>query len=85
MSCSLHDVIALEARGTPTVAIGTQAFRVEATDQAAALGMPDYEMLEVPHPIQPIPLAEVVAFADAVLPDVVTRLTSAPDSPRNPA
>jgi hypothetical protein len=77
VSCSLHDVVALEARGIPAVAIGTEPFRAEAREQAEALGMGDYEMLELPHPIQPLPIDRVVALADAVVDDVAGRLTQA--------
>ncbi len=75
MSCSVHDVVRLEAAGIPTAAIGTVPFRAEALEQAAALGMPDYRMLEVPHPIQPIPVAQVVDYADALLDEIVAALT----------
>lgn len=75
MSCSLHDVVTLESRGVPTVAIGTEPFRGEAREQAEALGMPDYSMLELPHPIQPLPLQQVVALADQVVEEVVRRLS----------
>jgi hypothetical protein len=75
VSCSVHDVVRLEAAGIPTAAIGTEPFRAEAHEQARALGMPDYRMIEVAHPIQPIPVAEVVALADAVLDQVVAALT----------
>jgi hypothetical protein len=75
VSCSVHDVVRLEAAGIPTAAIGTVPFRDEALEQAAVLGMPGYRMVEVPHPIQPIPVAEVVAMADAVLDEIVGRLT----------
>jgi hypothetical protein len=71
----VHDVVRLEAAGIPTAAIGTTPFATEAREQAAALGMPGYRMLEVAHPIQPIPIADVVALADAILDQVVVRLT----------
>jgi hypothetical protein len=75
VSCSVHDVVRLESLGVPTAAVGTTPFRAEAVEQAAALGMPTYRMLEVPHPIQPLPVAEVVAYADAVIDAVVAALT----------
>lgn len=76
MSCSVHDVVRLESSGIPTAAIGTVPFRDEAVEQAAALGMPGYRMLEVPHPIQPIPVATVVGYADALVDDIVAALTT---------
>jgi hypothetical protein len=71
----VHDVVRLEAAGIPTAAVATEPFRAEAREQAALLGMPGYRMVEVPHPIQPIPLADVVRLADAVVDEVVSRLT----------
>jgi hypothetical protein len=75
VSCSVHDVARLEALGVPAVAIGTEPFRAEALEQAEALGLARSPLLEVPHPIQPIPIADVVALADDVLDEVVARLT----------
>jgi hypothetical protein len=76
VSCSVHDVIGLEGLGIPTAAVGTVPFRAEAQEQARALGMPAYRMIEVPHPIQPIPVASVIALADASLDEIVARLTT---------
>lgn len=78
VSCSLHDVVTLEMRGIPAVAVGTEAFRVDVKEQVAAHGMPDYRMLEVPHPIHPIPLDDLPGFADTVVDEVVARLTDGP-------
>jgi hypothetical protein len=75
VSCSVHDVVRLESLGVPTAAVGTAPFRAEALEQAQALGMPGYRMIELPHPIQPIPLGEVTALADAFVDEVVARLT----------
>lgn len=75
MSCGLHDVVALELRGVPAVCVGTAPFRDEAVEQAEALGMPRQRLLEVPHPIQPLPDAQVAGYADAALPEVLARLT----------
>ena len=75
MSCGLHDVVALEAAGIPTTIVGTEVFRDEATEQALALGMPEQRLVELPHPIQPIPLEQVLTYADRVFDEVVARLT----------
>jgi hypothetical protein len=37
--------------------------------------VPDYRMIEVPHPIEAIPLERVVGYAVEVLQDIVKRLT----------
>lgn len=78
MSCSVHDVVAIETRGVPTTVVGTEPFRDECVEQATALGMPDYSMIEVPHPIQPLPIPQVMALADAFLDEIVDRLTADP-------
>lgn len=75
MSCSLHDVIALESRGTPAVAIGTEPFVAEAEEQARVLAMPEQRLITVPHPIQPTPIAQVQGYAPAALEEAVARLT----------
>ena len=75
MSCSVHDVVRLERRGIPTVAVGTAPFRDEALEQAAALGMPAYRMVFVPHPVQILSSEAVQALADGVFDEIVLRLT----------
>ena len=76
MSCSVHDVVRLEQLGVPTAAVGTEPFVDEALEQAAALGMPGYRMVFVPHPIQLLDRAAVRALADAALPAIEARLTT---------
>ena len=75
MSCGLHDVITLETRGVPAVLFGTAPFRHEAEEQARALAMPQQRLVEVPHPIQPLPPERVASYADALLAEAVSRLT----------
>ncbi len=74
MSCSVHDVIRLEQRGIPTAAVGTLPFVDEALEQARVLGMPDYRMVLVPHPVQLLTTGEVHALADAAFDQIVSRL-----------
>jgi hypothetical protein len=76
VSCSVHDVVRFEARGIATVAIGTEPFVDEALEQAQLLGMPDYRALLIPHPIQLLTTEEVHARADAIVDQIVVRLTS---------
>jgi len=45
--------------------------------QAAALGRPEFDAVYVPHPIQDQTKAEIEARADAVLAEIVARLTGA--------
>lgn len=75
MSCSVHDVVRLEARGVPTVAIGTEPFVDEAIEQAQLLGMPGYRVLLIPHPIQLLSTEALHARADAIVEQVIRRLT----------
>ena len=76
MSCSLRDVVSLESRGIPAVAIGTEPFVPEAEEQARVLAMPEQQLITVPHPIQPTPIEVVVGYANAALAEAVRRLTA---------
>ncbi|MDQ3865249.1 MAG: hypothetical protein M3304_00255 [Actinomycetota bacterium] len=77
MSCSLHDVVRLERRGIPTAAVATEPFLDEALEQARVLGMPNYRMVFVAHPVQLLAESELHERADQAFPLVVERLTSA--------
>ena len=76
MSCSVHDVVRLEERGITTAAVGTEPFVDEALQQARALGMPDYRMVLVEHPIQLLTKDQVEARADAAFDAIVAHLTA---------
>jgi hypothetical protein len=76
VSCSVHDVVRLERRGIATAAVGTWPFLDEALEQARVLGMPDYRMVLIPHPVQLLDDANVRARADAVFDEIVARLTN---------
>ena len=78
MSCSVHDVVRLERRGVPTAAVGTEPFLDEALEQAALLGMPDYRMVFVPHPVQLLTEEELAERANAAFGRVRARLTAGP-------
>ena len=73
----MHDSLKLEASGIPTVAVATEEFRTAARAQAAALGRADYDAVYVRHPIQDQTPEEIAARADAVLEELVGRLTRA--------
>jgi hypothetical protein len=70
----VHDAFRLERRGIPTAVVGTEPFLDEALEQARVLGMPDYRMVYVPHPVQLLTLDELHASADAVFEQIVARL-----------
>lgn len=74
MSCSLHDVIRLEAAGIPTAAVGTEPFLDEALEVAAMLGLPAYRMILVPHPVQLLSDDALDALADSAYPSIRSRL-----------
>jgi hypothetical protein len=76
VSCGLHDVIALEARGVPAVLVSTDVFGPEIEEQTRVLGQPDQRTIEVPHPIQPTAEATIAGYADAVLDTALERLTA---------
>ena len=56
--------------------MATAEFRTAARVQAARLGRPDLEAVFVEHPIQDRTRAEIEARADAVLDEIVAKLTS---------
>ena len=70
-------MVRLERLGVPTAAIATEPFGDEALEQAALLGMPDYRMVFVPHPVQLLTTEQLRAYADDVFDEIVVRLTSA--------
>ena len=55
--------------------LATEEFRTAARVQASRLGRPDLEAVFVSHPIQDRTPAEIEERADAVIEEVVSRLT----------
>lgn len=76
-------MVRLERLGIPTAAVATEPFIDEALEQARALGMPDYRMVFVPHPVQLLTPAELRASADRAFEEIARRLT-APTPPSAP-
>jgi len=74
-------MVELERRGIATAAVATEPFVDEALEQARLLGMPDYRMVFVPHPVQLLTHPELRALADRAFDEIVIRLTQ-PASPR---
>ena len=62
--------------GIASVPVATHEFMTAARAQAAALGRPEFDAVYVPHPIQDQTQAEIEAKADAVLEEIIARLTS---------
>ena len=74
-------MVDLERLGIATAAVATEPFVDEALEQARVLGMPDYRMVFIPHPVQLLTLDELRALADQAFEEIVERLTQ-PASPR---
>lgn len=77
MSCSVHDAVRLEARGIPTAVVGTEPFLDEALEQSRFLGMPNYPLVLVAHPVQLLTAAGLRTLADEAFPRIETLLTDA--------
>jgi hypothetical protein len=69
----VHDQVALEEGGVPTVFVATTEFRGAAEHQARALGA-EASVVYVPHPVQDRSDEEMRAMADAALSALLTRL-----------
>lgn len=76
MSCSVHDVVRFEKAGIPAVNVGTDAFVDEAEEQSRLLGMPDYEMVWLPHPVATLDEVGVRELARRAADRIVAMLTS---------
>jgi hypothetical protein len=72
----VHDVVRLEERGIATAAVGTRPFVDEALEQARVLGMPDYRMVLIEHPVQVATTAELHARARAAFGAIAATLTA---------
>jgi hypothetical protein len=67
-------MVRLERLGIPTAAVATEPFADEALEQARILGMPDYRMVLVPHPVQLLSADELREYADQAFDQIVARL-----------
>jgi hypothetical protein len=76
VSCSVHDAIALEDRGIPTVAIHTNTFLNSAVAHARAYARPDFRSLSVPAPIANVSAEDVRRKAEGVIDEVIAVLTT---------
>ena len=65
----------MESLGIAAAPVATDVFQTAARAQAAALGRPDFDAVYVPHPIQDQTREEVEARAEAVVDEIVRRLT----------
>lgn len=69
-------MVRLERSGVPTVAIATEPFLDEALEQAQLLGMPDYRMVYIPHPVQLLSVTQLHYLADLAWVEILDRLTT---------
>jgi predicted TIM-barrel enzyme len=72
----LHDSIHLENLGVPAVPVATTEFMSPARAQASALGRAGFDAIYVQHPIQDQTPQQIAARADAVVEEIVRRLTN---------
>jgi hypothetical protein len=70
----MHDIIALEGRGIPSVFVASSEFRDAADAQGRALGFVPVGVF-VAHPIQDRTDAEIRALADCAVDDIVRAVT----------
>jgi hypothetical protein len=71
----MHDVLAFEDRGIPTVLLCTEPFMNSACDHASAFGNPDYQAVQVGHPLASLTPEQAQARADEALGGVIAILT----------
>jgi hypothetical protein len=71
----VHDGVFFEKAGIPTAVFATTEFTNAACAQAKALGLPNFEVILVEHPIQPLTSNEVHQRADAVFDRLLEKLT----------
>jgi hypothetical protein len=74
----MHDVLAFEDRGIPTVLLCTEPFMNSARDHAEAFGNPDYQAVRVGHPLASLQPTQAQARADETLGPIVEALTGQP-------
>ena len=70
-------MVGFEEHGIPTANVATTEFMTAAHAQCTALGLPQYEPVLVPHPIQPKLPEEVRALVDGVVDQIVAKLLRA--------
>jgi hypothetical protein len=66
----------LESLGIAAVPVATHEFMTAARAQAAALGRADFDATYVAHPIQDQTPREIAARAEAVVDELIARLTA---------
>ena len=70
------DGILLEKAGVPTVSIVTEPFRVTGEEMAITWGVPEYQFLDMPHPIANLTDKALNERADKLMNSVVGLFTT---------
>jgi hypothetical protein len=72
----VHDIVDLESRGVPAVFVASAQFVDAAVSQSRSLGFPTVARVFTPHPIQDRTDAEMVAYADAAVAEIIAAITT---------
>ncbi|MGQ4808457.1 hypothetical protein NKDENANG_01840 [Candidatus Entotheonellaceae bacterium PAL068K] len=70
--------MALEALGTPSATVCTEGFKTAGAAQARTLGMPDYELVIIDHPLTTMPRREVERQAQRAWQQIERLLLNSP-------
>ena len=73
----IHDAVAFERLGVPTVSLATSLYEELVTATARSEGMPDVKRVILPHPLEGVPDVDLDAIARRVVDPVVGALTTA--------
>jgi hypothetical protein len=74
----MHDVLAFEDRGIPTVLLCTEPFMNSAREHAEAFANPDYQAVRVGHPLASLPPEQAQIRADEALARLVEVILGQP-------
>lgn len=73
----IHDAVALERLGVPTVSLATSLYEDLVAAAARSEGMPDIKRVILPHPLEGAPDIDIDAIARRVVEPVIAALTTA--------
>jgi hypothetical protein len=74
----MHDVLAFEDRGIPTVLLCTEPFMNSAREHAEAFASHDYQAVRVGHPLASLPPEQAQSRGDEALERIVEVLLGQP-------
>ena len=75
----IHDAVAFERLGVPTVSLATSLYEELVTATARSEGMPDVKRVILPHPLEGVPDVDLDSLARRIVDPVIGALTR-PDS-----